>query len=154
MTMDDQEKLLDELRLLVNRVDPVPQEVTAFADAALGWRRIDAELADLLSDTALESEAAAAAVRSGTRARAVTFRATGLEIDLEIRGADHGVTVLGQLAPGSRASIQVQRDDMTIATADADEHGRFRFESMETGRVRLQILRENEPPVQTSWISI
>src|SRR5207247_10887645 len=80
MTMDaDHEKLLDELRSLVNRVDPVPEEVTKFADAALGWRRVDAELAELLSDTALESQAAAAAVRSGPRVRSLTFASRGLE---------------------------------------------------------------------------
>jgi hypothetical protein len=155
MTMDDQEKLLDELRLLVNRVDPVPDEVTAFADAALGWRRVDAELAELLSDSALESESAAAAVRGGTRARSLTFQSGELEIDVEIRREDRAVTVLGQLSPSAPASIQAQLDDATIvATTEADELGRFRFELSAGGRMRLHVVRAHEPPVETSWISI
>jgi hypothetical protein len=155
MTMDpEQDKLLDELRLLVNRVDPIPEEVTAFADAALGWRRIDAELAELLSDSVLESAAHAGAVRGGTDARSVTFRSTGLEIDLEIQTGEDGVIVLGQLAPTVRASIDVQRDDASIiASAETDALGRFRLELAEGGRIRLQVVREREPAVVTSWIS-
>jgi hypothetical protein len=151
---DDHETLLDELRLLVNQVDPVPADVTKFADAALGWRRIDAELADLLSDTALESAVSAAAVRGGERARSVTFRSSDLEIDLEIQRADGRVTILGQLAPAGRAWIEVQRDDeSTVAPAEADDLGRFRLELAEAGRVRLRVARDEQAPVETSWIS-
>ena len=151
---DDHEKLLEELRLLVNEVDPVPEEVTKFADAALGLRRLDAELADLLSDSALESAASAAAVRGGERARSVTFRSSDLEIDLEIQRGDGGVTILGQLAPAGRASIEVQRDDEAkLASVEADDLGRFRLELAEAGRVRLRVARDKQAPVETSWIS-
>jgi hypothetical protein len=148
------EDLLAELRLLGNDVDPVPAEVNAFADAALGWRRIDAELAELLSDSALES---AAAVRTGGRsdARSLTFRASDLEIDVEVRDAEPGVILLAQLAPPAAASIDVQRDDSSIiATVEADSLGRFRIELAERGRIRLRIRRESQPPVETSWITV
>src|SRR5262249_28448010 len=80
---DRDERLLEELRQLVREVDPVPDDVTSFARAALGWRRIDAELAELLSDSVLESEALAG-VRGVARARVVSFRASDLELDVEI----------------------------------------------------------------------
>jgi hypothetical protein len=151
---DDREKLLDELRLLANDVDPVPSEVTTFADAALGWRRIDAELAELLSDSALESAATAAAVRGGERARSLTFRSSDLEIDLELQSGDGGMIILGQIAPAGRAWIEVQRDDESkLASAEADELGRFRLELAESGRVRLRVTRDGQAPVETSWIS-
>jgi hypothetical protein len=153
MTMDrEQEKLLDELRSLVNRVDPVPEEVTAFADAALGWRRIDAELAELLADSA--DSPVPAGVR-GDRTRSVTFRSSDLEIDVDIQTTDGGAIILGQLAPAVRASINVQRDDgTTAASAEADALGRFRVELPERGRIRLQVIRDSEPAVETSWLSI
>jgi S1-C subfamily serine protease len=156
MTMDaDHEKLLDELRSLVNRVDPVPEEVTKFADAALGWRRLDAELAELLSDSALESATAAAAVRGGARARSLTFGSSELEIGLEVQSDGARVSILGQLSPAARATIQVQRDDGTsVATAEADELGRFRLELEGGGRIRLQVIRKNEAAVETSWIGV
>jgi hypothetical protein len=147
------EELLRELRSLVDEVDPCPAEVTTFAKAAPGWRRIDAGLAELLSDSALEP-ASPALTRSGTvRARSMTFKAGELEIDLSIQDADPGLVLLGQLAPPARASVEVQRDDSSIAaTAEADELGRFRIELAEGGRVRLRILRESPAPaVETSW---
>jgi hypothetical protein len=153
--MTDDERILGELRQLAREVDPVPDDVTAFAQAALGWRRIDAELAELLSDSALDSEALAG-TRGTARARVVTFRATDLELDVEIRGADPGLILLGQLAPPGPAAIEVQRDDgSTAATLEADELGRFRVALAEGGRIRLLVRREPPAPaVETSWVEV
>jgi hypothetical protein len=149
------EDLVHELRLLGRDVDPVPSEVTEFARAALGWRRIEAELAELLSDSLLESRAAASARSGVARARSVSFSARDLQIDVEIRDEDSGIVMLGQLAPPAAASIDVEHDDSTIlATVDVDELGRFRIELAEHGRIRLRVRRESQPPVETSWISI
>jgi hypothetical protein len=151
----DDDRMLGELRLLVGDVDPVPAEVTAFARDALGWRRVDAELAELLADSALEPESVAA-TRSGlARARSVTFKASDLEIDLEVQHRDPGVLILGQLAPAEPGEIEVQRDDSSVArTVDADELGRFRIELAEGGRIRLRVGRESRPPIETSWITV
>jgi hypothetical protein len=128
--------------------------VTAYAKAALGWRRLDAELAELLSDSALDSDRLAA-TRSGTTARALSFRSSDLEIDVEIQDAEPGALLLGQLAPPSRATIDVERHDGgAAATVTADELGRFRIELTEGGRVRLRVRRESRPDVETSWISV
>jgi len=148
------DRLLGELRLLAADVDPIPGEVTLFANAALDWRRMDAALAELLSDTLLEQETAFA--RSGVaRARAVTFRASDLDVEIEIHDADSGLALLGQLDPPTKAEVEVQRDDSSIvASAEADELGRFRTELPAGGRVRFLVRREAEPPVETSWISV
>src|SRR5262249_28384063 len=145
-TNGEGERLLGELRLLAADVDPIPGEVTLFANAALDWRRMDAALAELLSDSLLEQETACA--RSGiAKARAVTFRASDGDVDLEIRDADPGLALLGQLDPPAKAEVQVQRDDSSIiASAEADELGRFRVELPAGGRVRLLVQREAAPP--------
>lgn len=146
------ERLLDEFRALVNDVDPVPPEVTSFARAAIGFRRIETELAELEYDSLLDP-AAMAFARSVERARSMTFEASDLEIAVELRDETPGVLLLGQLDPRSRASIEVQRDDESIvASADADALGRFRVELPEGARIRLRVLREFQPPVETSWI--
>ena len=151
---DPSEELIEELRRLATEVDPVPNEVTSYAKAALGWRRIDAELAELLSDSALDYESLAL-TRSSEKARAISFAATDLEIDLEIRTADTGLLMLGQLAPPSRATINVERDDGTeTQTVDADDLGRFRVELAEGGRIRLHVQRDSRLDVETSWISV
>ena len=67
---------------VVSRHDPVPPQVTEFAKAALGWRRVDAELAEILADSALTG--AAAGTRSGAQGpRSVSLRAEALTLDLQ-----------------------------------------------------------------------
>jgi hypothetical protein len=144
------DELIEELRRLAGGVDPVPSEVISYAKAAVGWRRIDAELAELLSD----SERLAVA-RSGEKSNLFSFRATDLEIDVEIRAVETGLLLLGQLAPRSRASIDVERDDGSDAqTVAADELGRFRVELVGGGRIRLRVQRDSHANVETSWISV
>ena len=151
---DDHGELLGSLRDLMRELDPVPDKVVSYAKAALGWRRIDAELAELLSDSALESESVALTRAGVAHARQVTFRASDLEIDVEIQDRDPGVLLLGQLAPPASAEVEVQRDDGSVAaTVEADSLGRFRAELAEGGRIRLRVRREPPAtPVETSWI--
>ena len=151
--MSEHDDLLFELRRLARTVDPVPDEVTAYAESALGWRRVDAELAELLADSWLEADALA---RSGeSAARQLSFRASGLELDVEIQDAEGGAVILGQLAPPDATEVEVQRDDGTlIATGATDELGRLRIELSEHGRVRLVVRRAGATPVETSWFDV
>ena len=152
----EEDRLLAELRELVSGVDPVPDEVTAYAKAALGWRRIDAELAELLSDSVLEPESLAMTRAGGAQARRLTFRSGDLELDLEIQEQDSGIVLMGQLAPPARADVEVQREDGSATVKiEADALGRFRAELAAGGRIRLRIRREPPAsPIETSWIEI
>jgi hypothetical protein len=146
--------LLDELRRIARAVDPVPDEVSAYARAALGWRRVDAELAELLADSRLE---ALSSTRSASEtARSLTFRSNDLQVDVDLQDDDGAVVLLGQLAPPLLGEIEVQRDDgSSVATTRSDELGRFRVELPAGGRIRLIVRRE--PPaavIETSWIDV
>jgi hypothetical protein len=146
--------LLDELRRIARAVDPVPDEVSAYARAALGWRRVDAELAELLADSRLE---ALSSTRSASEtARSLTFRSNDLQVDVDLQDDDGAVVLLGHLAPPLLGEIEVQRDDgSTVATTRSDELGRFRVELPAAGRIRLVVRRE--PPaavIETSWIDV
>jgi hypothetical protein len=147
---------MDELRELLDRVDPVPAEVTEFARAALGWRRLDAVLGELLSDSALE--AGSALVRSEGDSRWLTFRAADFAIDVEVRAHGAARSLLGQLAPPpASATVEVQAaDGAVIATAESDALGRFRLELEAGGRIRLRVSAQDPPaaPVETSWLSL
>jgi len=154
---DPDAELLAELRALIDRVDPVPPEVTEFAQAALGWRRLDADLAELLADSALETEATAL-TRSEGGARWLTFRAADLAIDVEAQAEGDGFVLLGQLAPPpATATVEVQGSDGAIlASAEADSLGRFRLALDGGGRVRLRILRTDPEAaaLETSWLTL
>jgi hypothetical protein len=154
---DSDDELIRELRGVLESSDPTPADVTEFAKAALGWRRLDAELAELLGDSVLETEAEAL-VRSGESARRLTFRAEGLSIDLEVQREGDGIRLLGQLAPPpAAAGVEVQgAGGELVASAEADSLGRFRLSLSAGGRIRLRVDRREPPgpPVETSWLSL
>jgi len=151
---DADDRLLDELRSVIGQADPVPAEVTEFAQAALGWRRLEAELAELLADSALDTRAPALA-RSGDAGRWLTFRADDVSIEVEIRTEEQAHTLLGQLTPPSaQERVELQDGDgSVVATAEADVLGRFRLEFGGSGRFRLRVARA-VAPVETSWFSV
>ena len=151
---DPNDDLLAELRSVIGRVDPVPPEVTEFAQAALGWRRLDADLAELLADSALDADSVALA--RGGDGRWLTFKADDLTIDVEVQADGSAHTLLGQLAPPPvAATVEVQSTDGTVvASADSDALGRFRLTLEAGGHVRLRVVREGAAPVETSWFSL
>jgi hypothetical protein len=157
---DPDDELMGELRELLGLTDPVPAEVTDFARAALGWRRLDADLAELLEDSALEAGSAALTRSGGTGSRWLTFRADDASIEIEIElGAESGAHAMrGQIepAPGA-ASVELQRfEGGTAAAVEADALGRFRLTLDTGGRFRLRLFRRDPPgpPVETSWFTV
>jgi hypothetical protein len=155
---DPDEPLVAELRELFAQADPVPALVTELAKASLGWRRLDTELAELLSDSLLE-EGALAGVRGGgdgLPVRSVRFRASANTIDVDIHVDGQERMLLGQITPPVSAEIEVETADGTIAAVKSDELGRFRAKLPEAGLIRLVINDGPElgPHVVTSWITI
>lgn len=153
MTNDD-DALLAELRSLLARTEPVPPEVTEFANAALGWRRLDAELAELLTDSALET--GPALTRSAGEARWLTFRTDEITIDVQVKTANGAHTLLGRLEPPlGGASVEVQGSDgETVADTTADDSGRFKLTLSSGGRIRLRVSGAERAPLETSWLSL
>src|SRR3954463_13001834 len=104
------EDLLAELRLAALIVDPVPQRVTFAAKASLAWRTIDAELAELTYDSALDADRLTL-VRGAAAARMLTFSASGLTVDVEVEELDGGLRLIGEVAPAQRMVIAVRHPE-------------------------------------------
>lgn len=159
MTEDPEpdELLISELRSLFAEVDPVPPLVSETAKASIGWRRLDADLAELLSDSALEEESVALARGSGAPARAVTFSSADLTIDIEVHVDDPARTLLGQLSPPAPSTVEIQTMADAQFSAEADHLGRFRVRLPAGGPIRLRVLGIDGgagPAVETSWITV
>ena len=154
--LDPDELLIAELRAFFAEVDPVPPLVSETAKASLGWRRLDADLAELLSDSALEEEPFALARGHGAPARAVTFSSTELTIDIEVHAEDQGRTLLGQLSPPAAATVEIQTMADAPFSAEADRLGRFRVRLPAGGPIRLRVLGADGRvgSVETSWITV
>jgi hypothetical protein len=155
---DPDEPLMLELRALFAQDDAVPPPVSELAKASLGWRRLDAELAELLSDSLLDDGALVGARGGGDGlpVRSVRFRASANTIDLDIQVDGQRRTLLGQITPPVSAAIEVETADGTVASVGSDELGRFRVQLPEGGRMRLVINDGPDlgPHVVTSWITI
>ena len=151
---DPDDLLLEELRRIASVVDPIPEALANAGRESLTWLRVDAELAELLSDSIVDDERLAL-VRSSGGVRAVTFEADGFTIELDILGDGAHRTLVGQLVPAGTAEIEVQTGGAPILVT-ADAHGRFRAENVPEGRMRLRITGHPEAagPAETSWITI
>ena len=156
---DPDEPLVAELRALFAQADPVPPLVSELAKASLGWRRLDADLAELLTDSLLDEGVAAGARGGGDDGlpvRSVRFRARANTIDIDVHVDGDERTLLGQITPPVSARVEVQTIDETISSVESDELGRFRLKLPAGGRIRLVINDGPDlgPHVVTSWITI
>ena len=94
----ENDELEHELRRLAARQDPVPPELVQAATEAFSWRNIDAELAELVFDSLLNTDQAAL-VRSSPGRRLVSFQTPELTIDVEVTATASGRDVMGQITP-------------------------------------------------------
>ena len=152
------EELERRLVRLTRDADPVPSLVLEAGRAALGWRRLDAELAELLADSAQAPASASFALTRSVEAatRSVTFATPRRTIDLDI--AEHGGrrTLRGQLSPAVSADVEVQgADGSSLASVRCDGLGRFLAELSRGGTVRLRITGDPDVgTIETAWVGV
>jgi len=148
-------ELLAILRDMIEETDPVPAALAAAARASFTWRTVDAELAELTSDSALDG----AAVRSTRAPRMLTFTAgeTTLVVEVAPLAADPQAErrLLGQLVAPRPAEVEVRHGTGSL-TVSADEFGRFLAEPVPAGPVSLacRFAAAGEPSIVTSWVSV
>jgi hypothetical protein len=149
--MIGEEEVLSSLRDIAGRRDPVPPNVLAAARASLAWRDPDAALAALTRD----SLDRLIAVRGGTP-RVLTFFGGALTIDVQVTARPGGIDVVGELAPVVAARVVAESPEGTHETS-VDDEGRFRFEGVATGPVRLRcepMVEGAFVPVRTEWVQL
>ncbi len=150
--MDADDELLTQLGAVLRAVDPVPKQVTMAARSAIAWRTIDAELAALLEDSAIDHHLVG--TRGGDSGwRALTFESpSGVTIEVEVVRDGGGRTILGQVVPGASTDVTVRLGTREVA-ASSDELGRFRLEDIPAGPISLRI-DHPDGPVETGWVTI
>lgn len=148
----DDDVLLAELRAVVARVDPVPPDVAAAARAGFIWRTIDAELAQLTSDSVLDADRMAS-VRgpASTTPDLLTFEAGGLTVEVEATTGPKGLRLLGQLVPAQPGRVEVRHGGGTTLV-DVDDMGRFTADGLVSGPVSLRCRTAADgDDVDTDW---
>jgi hypothetical protein len=129
-----------ELRSIFGHLDPVPQLLDEAARAAFTWRTVDAELAELMRDSAEAAEEAGLLVRSGGGPRQLSFESPRLGIELEVTATGPRERRLdGQLLPPGAATVTVERPGEDSFSVQADDLGRFVLDGLRAGVVRLHV---------------
>ena len=150
----DDEELLGALRMLFSQRDSPPGWAVELAKGSYDLRAIDAELADLTSDSGLGKTPR---LRAGGGPRLVVFEAAACTIEIEIEpGSRPGRwQLVGQLSPAGPARILLRRvPPAAPAWVDADELGRFTADDLAAGPLSLTCVREGQQATATAWISI
>lgn len=96
----------------------------------------------------------ASAVRGSPEWRQLSFRTSGLTIELEITGTGDFRRLMGQLIPRQPAVVDIRHADGVI-TVEADVLGRFSAEAVPLGQISLRCrLGTEQSPVATGWITL
>ncbi len=143
----DEATLMAELRRMASIVDPVPADAVAAARSAFAWRTMDAELAELTADSAID--AFAAGVRGSTMPALLTFEASGLTIELEVSAIGGERRLIGQLVPPAPGAVEV-RHRGGVVSVKADTMGRFSVDGVTAGPVNLRCAADMTV-VETDW---
>jgi len=120
----------------------------------------DARPAELVSDASPVPDVSlvrgASALRGGPEWRQLSFRASGLTIELEITGSGEYRQLMGQLIPRQSAVVDI-RHGQGVITVEADSLGRFSADDVPLGQISLRCrlgTDKDQSPVVTGWITL
>jgi hypothetical protein len=134
---DVDESVMAAIAALYSSIDPVPADMVDRLTFAMTWDALDAELAELQRMPA--GELAGARGSEATEVKTLTFTSESITtmVTISPAGPDR-VRIDGWCAPGERVAVELQQVAFTAST-QADDDGRFVFDSVPRGLTRLQI---------------
>ena len=144
------DELLATIGSAIDEADTVPAAVIDAAKAGYTWRTVDAELAELVFDSAFDELVGVRGADEATRQ--VTFRAPGVEIEVAVLSGG-ARRIIGQLVPPQQAEVQL-RFGSESRSVESDHLGRFTFHDVPAGPVSLRCVygEGGASVVQTDWM--
>ena len=151
--MDDDDRLAAELAAAERLADPVPAHLVTAAIGGYHLRTMDAELAELVFDSA--TDAAAQLVRGAATRQLLSFRAGDVTIELEIVRSADSLHLVGQLLPPRATPIDI-RTPGASSTVSSDRLGRFTatISPVFPFHLRLPSPGEGDRPIATAWVAV
>jgi hypothetical protein len=145
--------LIERLRRIASRADPVPSALLDAARAAFGLRDFDERVAELVRDSAID--APATSLRGGGP-RLLSFEAGRAVIECEVTARGGERDVVGQLI-GARADAleaQVAGNPAAAPAVRVSEHGVFAVRGLPAGPFRLRCRMADGTTLVTSWATV
>jgi len=142
-----------KLRAVTGEADPVPELVLDGGRAAFATRSIDAELAELVADSAYDDTGLVTrAVVSDVRMLSFECGSVTVEMDVETDQSSGSLRLHG-IATGAVGDVDVVRaSTRTPVPIGAD--GRFDAGTIDAGPLRLELTTPDGRRVTTSWVSV
>jgi hypothetical protein len=145
----DDDRFFAELREALGG-DPPPRVVES-AKAAWTWRDVDAELASLTYDSALDDDRAVTVRAELAIVRRMTFESGDRRVTIELEIGDEAL--LGQVWPGQEGEVEVHTVT-GITSTPVDAVGGFLVRPLPSGPFRLYCRVGDAIRVATTWINL
>lgn len=147
----DDDELLAQLAEAQAAAASVPRDFIDAGKAAYAWRNIDAELAELVYDSALEEAQLVGQIRAEqAQLRALTFTTPALTIEIEVTGE----ALLGQLVPPEAGEVKVITPAGEVQAEPIDDVGCFTIRPVPAGSFRIHCHTASGTFVATNWLNL
>jgi hypothetical protein len=144
-------ELADRAGRLGALAQPVPEPLLAAARDAFGLRELDARVAELVGDSAVDAPASAA---RGPGPRMLSFESGEVAVECEITAHDSRRDICGRLVGGVAPVLDAQVAGEAAVTVRVDGDGRFGIRDLRAGPVRLRCHLADGTTLVTSWAVI
>jgi hypothetical protein len=145
------EELIARLRQIAATADPVPVALTSAVKGAFALRDLDARVAALVRDSAVD--APVTAVRGG-EVRMLSFEVGSAAIECEVTARADGRDVNGQVSGASPMTVYAHVAGRQPVSADVRAHGFFSVWGLPPGPLRLRCQLAGGATIVTSWTSV
>jgi hypothetical protein len=145
----DDAALLARLREAAEEADPMPEFVLVAARSAFALRRLDAELAELVRDSA-DERAGLIAVRGDGDVRLISFETGPVAVELQVTQRGPVRDLVAQISGADVAVAEVETPGFRRDAALAD--GVVTADGVPAGLLRLHVRTAEGHELVTSWV--
>jgi len=146
--------LIRRLRRIAAEADPVPESLYLAARAAFALRDVDARVAELVRDSAMDEPLVAVRAPRDPGARMLSFEAAGTVIECEITARAGARDVSGQLSGSAATSVAAEVAGQPPVPAEVRAHGFFAVRGLPPGPFRLKCQLADGGIIATSWTPV
>ncbi len=148
------EDLIRRLRRVAAEADPIPDSLYMAARAAFALRDLDARVAELVRDSAMDAPLIAVRASRAEDARMLSFETGDTVIECEITVRAGARDISGQLSGGTATSVIAEVAGQPPVRAQVRAHGFFAVRGLPPGPFRLKCQLADGATIATSWTPV
>ena len=152
MTQIGDEELFAQLRTVLDEADPMPEAVLVSARAAFALRSLDAELAELVRDSAEEERGGLIAVRGEGDARLISFETGAVAVELQVTERGLLRDLVAQISGVEVGSAEVETPTSLYPTVL--EETLASVDGVPAGHLRIRVHTAQGRDLVTSWVRV